>query len=121
MNQRGNDTALGMNRIKQERERRQRAMKKEDYLLKQIDEFREKAKQLQTLLDSREVKVQELQLLVDEKQVQANELEEVIINRQTEADQLITGVGQQMDQLIAQLQMTSPDGNRNCCRRSVRG
>ena len=84
MNQRGNDTPLGIGRIRQERERRQRAIKKEDYLLKQIDEFREKAKQLQTLLDSREVKVQELQLLVDEKQYQANELEEVIQNRQTD-------------------------------------
>ena len=51
MNQRGNDTPLGISRIRQERERRQRAIQKEDYLLKQIDEFREKAKQLQTLLD----------------------------------------------------------------------
>ena len=106
MNQRGNDTALGRNRMRQERERRQRAMKKEDYLLKQIDEFREKAKQLQTLLDSREVKVQELQLLVDEKQDQADELEAVIMHRQSEADLLLKGVGQQMDDLVSQLQMT---------------
>ena len=78
MNQKGNDTSLGIGRLRQERERRQRALKKEDYLLRQIDEFREKAKRLQALLDSREVKVQKLQLLVDEKQDQANELEEFI-------------------------------------------
>ena len=32
---------------------------KEDFLLKQIDEFREKAKQLQSLISSKEDKVQD--------------------------------------------------------------
>ena len=103
MNHRGNDTALGLNRIKQERDRRQRAMKKEDYLLKQIDEFREKAKQLQLLLDAKEEKVQQLQTLVEERQDRADELEAVIHTRQSEAEKVVSGVGLKMDQLVAQL------------------
>ena len=43
-------------------------MDKEDFLLKQIDEFREKAKQLQALLVTKEDKVQELQNIVDERE-----------------------------------------------------
>ena len=58
MNHRRSDAALKISRMKHEREQQQRTMKKEDFLLKQIDEFREKAKQLQTLLDTREEEVQ---------------------------------------------------------------
>ena len=49
-------------------------MSREDFLLSQIDEFRERAKQLQSLLDSRETEAQELQTLVDERQEKADAL-----------------------------------------------
>ena len=48
-----------------------KGMDKEDFLLKQIDEFREKAKQLQALLVTKEDKVQELQNIVDEREEKA--------------------------------------------------
>ena len=51
----------------QERERIQTEVEKEDFLLSQIDEFREKAKQLQDLLAAKENKVQELQWIVNER------------------------------------------------------
>ena len=40
----------------------------DDFLLKQIDEFRDKAQQLQDLINTKETKVRELQLLVDERE-----------------------------------------------------
>ena len=46
-------------------------MQKEDYLMKQIDEFREKAKQLQTMLTSREDKISELEEVVTEREESA--------------------------------------------------
>lgn len=54
-------------RRKTERERTRNNVEKEDFLLNQIDEFREKAKQLQSLLISKESKVQELQEIVEER------------------------------------------------------
>ena len=46
-------------------------MQKENYLLHQIDELKEKARQLQTLLTSKEDKVTELETIVSEKKEQA--------------------------------------------------
>ena len=48
------------------RERTNREVDREDLLLSQIDEFREKAQQLQSLLLSKESKVAELQNIVDD-------------------------------------------------------
>ncbi len=50
----------------QEQERTQKDVENEDLLINQIDEFREKAKQLQVLLEAKESKAAELQSLVDE-------------------------------------------------------
>ena len=44
----------------------------DDFLLKQIDEFRDKAQQLQDLINTKETKVRELQLLVDERESNDN-------------------------------------------------
>ena len=57
-------------------ERKVNVVSREDFLLSQIDEFRERAKQLQSLLDSRETEAQELQTLVDERQEKAKELKD---------------------------------------------
>ena len=46
----------------------------DDFLLKQIDEFRDKAQQLQDLINTKETKVRELQLLVDERESKATKL-----------------------------------------------
>lgn len=79
-------------------------LEKEDFLLKQIDEFREKAKQLQSLLATREDKVQELQSLVDEREEKAKELSQVLHARREEADVLLNGVHNQMEEMIGSVE-----------------
>lgn len=80
-----------------EQERTQRDVEKEDFLISQIDEFREKAKQLQELLAAKESKVQELQSLVDEREDKAQELEQILTERQEEADRIVTEFGRKVD------------------------
>lgn len=82
-----------------EQERTQRDVEKEDFLISQIDEFREKAKQLQELLIAKESKVQELQSLVDEREDKAQELEQILTERQEEADKIVTEFGRKVDNL----------------------
>ena len=77
-----------------------KSIEKEDYLLTQIDEFRAKAQQLQTLLLTKESKVQELQEIVDEREVKAKELEHLLGERQKKADGITAEVSMQIDNLI---------------------
>lgn len=90
-------------RRKIERERITEDVGKEDYLLSQIDEFREKAKQLQELLSSKENKVQELQEIVAEREGKARELSDMIEERQDAADRVVSGVGAQIDGMIGKV------------------
>ena len=82
------------------RERINTDVEREDYLLTQIDEFREKAQQLQDLLLSKESKVNELQTIVDERELKAKELEEILNERQRRADGISAEVSKQIDNLI---------------------
>ena len=82
------------------RERTNSNVEREDYLLTQIDEFREKAQQLQSLLLSKESKVMELQHIVDEREVKAKELEYILNERQRKADGITAEVAKQIDALI---------------------
>jgi len=75
-------------------------VEREDYLLKQIDEFRAKAQQLQNLLLTKESKVQELQEIVDEREIKAKELEYILDERQRKADGITEEVTKQIDSLI---------------------
>lgn len=72
-------------------------MKKEDFLLQQIDEFREKAKQLQQLMKNRETKAKELQGVVDEREAKASELDNLIHVRKGEADKIMKNVSVRID------------------------
>lgn len=76
---------------------------KEDFLLNQIDEFRERAKQLQNLLDTKETEAQELQTLVDERQEKAEALGEILKKRQSKADGFTIEVEKQIDAMIAKV------------------
>ena len=76
----------------------------DDYLLKQIDEFREKAEQLQELINTKETKVRELQLLVDERESKASKLKLVLDERQKEADSLVGNVEEQVDGLLKKIE-----------------
>lgn len=82
------------------RERTQKEVGREDYLLNQIDEFREKAQQLQSLLLSKESKVMELQSIVDEREGKARELETILNERQRKADGISEEVSKKIDALI---------------------
>lgn len=87
-------------RRKNKPERIKEDVGKEDFLLNQIDEFREKARQLQQLLSSKEDKVQELQDIVAEKEGKAKELSDIIEERQDAADRVVAGVKEQIDGMI---------------------
>lgn len=76
-------------------------MEKEDFLLQQIDEFREKAKQLQQLMQSRETKARELQGVVNERKAKANELDSLIHVRRGEAEKIMDNVTERIDAMSA--------------------
>ena len=76
-------------------------MKKEDFLLQQIDEFREKAKQLQQLMKNRETKAKELQETVDAREAKASELDSLIHMRKGEADKIMKNVSVCIDSMSA--------------------
>ena len=86
------------------KERTSEQVDKEDFLLRQIDEFREKAKQLQVLLASKESKVAELQTILDEREVKAEQLEGLVNERKEAAEVLLNGVQSQMDVMISQVE-----------------
>ena len=81
------------------KERIHSKVEKEDFILSQIDEFREKAKQLQNLLTSKESKVQELQNLVNEREDKAQELEQILSERQEEAVEFVSDFSKIVDEL----------------------
>ncbi len=72
-------------------------MDKEDVLIQQIDEFREKAKQLQQLMQNRESKAKELQGVVEERTAKANSLDRMVHVRRGEADKIMKQVSQRID------------------------
>ena len=76
----------------------------DDFLLKQIDEFRDKAQQLQDLINTKETKVRELQLLVDERESKATKLQMELDERQREADSLVGNVEEQVDKVQIELE-----------------
>ena len=84
-------------------ERTVEVVSKEDFLLNQIDEFRERAKQLQSLLDTKENEAQELQTLVDERQEKAEALGEILKERQSKADGFTAEVEKQIDAMFAKV------------------
>lgn len=92
-----------IDRRKIQRERITDNVEREDFLLSQIDEFREKAKQLQNLISSKEDKVQELQEIVEEKEGQAKELSDIIEERQDAAERVVSGVGEQIDGMVSKV------------------
>lgn len=81
-------------------ERNLSIVSKDDILLKQIDEFRERAQQLQDMLDSRESQAEELQSLVDERQEKAQALDQILKERQEQADGISQEVERHIDALI---------------------
>ena len=90
-------------------ERKVNVVSREDFLLSQIDEFRERAKQLQSLLDSRETEAQELQTLVDERQKKADGFTAEV---EKQIDRLIGKVSAKMEEIEVSMKEDVADGKR---------
>ncbi len=72
----------------------------EDLLLEQIDAFRNKATQLQQLIQTKEQKALELEALVREKEAINVKLQEELNKKQEEADGLVADVETQVDRMM---------------------
>jgi len=81
-----------------------KAIAENSFLLAQIDEFREKAKQLQELMFAREKKAKELQNIVDEKDAKAKELEDELVEKQRIASGITETIEAKIDNLIEKIQ-----------------
>lgn len=77
----------------------------EDMLLQQIDAFREKARQIQTLVNAKERKVKELEAMVRAKEAQNAELQASLEEKQKEADGIVADVNVQVDRLLSDVKM----------------
>lgn len=75
----------------------------EDMLLAQIDAFRDKAKQLQTLISAKERKVKELEAMVRAKELRNSQLQEELTKKQEEADSIAADVETQVDRMMQTL------------------
>lgn len=75
----------------------------EDLLLAQIDAFREKAKTIQSLIQSKEKRVKELEEQVNDKEAEIAELQEELNAKLAEADSLRTDVEKQVDRILLSL------------------
>ena len=100
---------------------------RDDFLLAQIDEFREKAKRLQEMLNTKESKAEELSSIVEEREAKAEELQQILDERQEKADGITAQVAKQIDVLIASVHEkmaeieTSMNANMDNLGRSVSG
>lgn len=90
-------------------------MVRENFLLDQIDEFREKAKELEELLLSKESKVEELQNIVDEREVRAQELQMILEERQKQAESVSSAMTEQLDQMIARVSLKISEIKEEMC------
>ena len=90
-------------------ERKVNVVSREDFLLSQIDEFRERAKQLQSLLDSRETEAQELQKILEERQKKADGFTAEV---EKQIDRLIGKVSAKMEEIEVSMKEDVADGKR---------
>lgn len=93
------------NPVYETEERIQTNLDKDDFLLNQIDEFREKAKQLQQMLSNKESKANELQYIVEEREEKAEELQMILEERQEKVDGITAQVERQIDVLIERVNL----------------
>ncbi|MCI5822220.1 MAG: hypothetical protein SO172_04340 [Pararoseburia sp.] len=75
----------------------------EDMLLAQIDAFRDKAKQLQGLINAKEQKVKDLEAMVQEKELRNAQLQNELAEKQAEADSIAADVETQVDRMMQTL------------------
>ena len=78
----------------------------EDMLLVQIDAFRDKAKQLQSLIAAKERKVKELEAMVRSKEERNMQLQLELAKKQEEADSIKASVEVQVDEMMTTLRQS---------------
>lgn len=85
----------------------------DDSLLAQIDEFREKAAQLQSLINAKQHRAKELETILGEKEQKNKKLQAELDKRSKEASSLVSGVEEQVDRLLGELrvQLTGMEHN----------
>ena len=74
-----------------------------DGLLQQIDEFREKAKMLQTLIQTKENQAKKLEGIVAEKEDKAEKLQQIVNERQEKADGITGEVNKRIKEMEREL------------------
>lgn len=72
-------------------------MEREDFLVRQMDEFREKAKALQNILSSKDIKSKELKAAVVDQEAKLKELEKVVSYQRRQSDQMMEEVDRQAE------------------------
>ena len=90
-------------KVRRERNRIKVDSNRDDFLIAQIDEFRDKARHLQEMLNTRKSKADELQTIVEERESKARELEEMLEEKQEIAAEMSAEVTKQIDSLIVQV------------------
>ena len=85
---------------------------KDEYFVKQLEEFRERAMELQQLLDTKENRVQELTRVVNEREQKAQKLQEVLEKRRQEAERItrdveecVVQISRNMEKQLEQISM----------------
>lgn len=81
------------------------AENREQFLLDQINEFREHAQQLQNLLNSKDAQTQELESKVDSGQKKIDVLENILKEREDKTEQLTLEVERQIDGMIEKVSL----------------
>lgn len=85
------------------REKAAENMQNGDYLMRQIDDVRDRARQLQDMMDTREDMIAELDRLVSEREGKAKDLDTLLQARKDESERLIRVVTDQIQQMIESL------------------
>lgn len=95
------------------KERKRTALDRDDILIKQIDEFKVKARQLQEMLQTREGRVHELQSVVHQKEERVSELEQELSRKKNEANYVSEELNKNIQIVIDKMdQFMQSMGNR---------
>ncbi len=87
------------------KERKPTALDRDDILIKQIDEFKVKARQLQEMLQTREGRVHELQSVVHTKEERVQELEKELSRKKNEANYVSEELNRNIQMVIEKMDL----------------
>ena len=87
------------------KERKPTALDRDDILIKQIDEFKVKARQLQEMLQTREGRVHELQSVVHTKEERVQELEQELARKKNEANYVSEELDRNIQMVIEKMDL----------------